>query len=79
MSDHLLMECENKGDYMECSVTRLAIAKAEFTAWENSNMCVEPPHGCSVCSLCKDVVADDGWKAHLVNECPANERTSTDQ
>ena len=73
MADHLLEECEFKGEYMRHS-TGLAVKKTEMEEYDNLDKC---PEGTMYCPLCKKQVADtdEEWRKHLFYMCPKNTRS----
>jgi len=78
LPEHLLDECEHKGQYVSCDTTALAIKAIEFDEWKTSPQCVRAPANCMYCPLCLTAVedSDDAWRQHLFKACPKNTRRS---
>lgn len=73
MADHLLEECEYKGEYVQHTATGLAVRKTEMAEYDGLEAC---PSGSMYCPLCRKQVADtdDAWRDHLFAKCTKNTR-----
>jgi centrosomal protein CEP104 len=77
MADHLLEECEHKGEFRSCETTGLAVRISTYSDWKNSPQCIKCPPERMYCPLCLTTVADtdDAWKQHLFYDCAKNTRS----
>ncbi|KAF5301114.1 hypothetical protein FQR65_LT08944 [Abscondita terminalis] len=68
--EHLLMECEQKEFYVQCSRCTEAIKLDSFD--KHSSTCKEITEACSRCPLCHADIDDEenNWKTHLMGEKP---------
>lgn len=81
LSEHLLTECEKKGEYAPCPNCSAAIRAKELDAHLAARTCRPAPDPAvgARCPLCAaDIAADkDGWSRHLLTEgCARNPRTN---
>lgn len=81
LQEHMLDECEHKGDYEPCPTCGDAVPAADLEAHVAANTCkpMPDPSVSQRCPLCKgDIGPDkDGWLQHLLDQgCPANNRSS---
>ncbi|CAM9344575.1 unnamed protein product, partial [Phaeothamnion confervicola] len=80
LTEHLLDECPQRAQYVQCPVSGMAVRRADMAGWTASKSCRPPgPAGPgSACPLCfNDVAAaadEDSWKSHLMESCPRNPR-----
>eukprot|EP00794_Sanderia_malayensis_P015317 gene15317-16894_t len=76
LNDHLLSECDKKGDYKKCPRCQEAILKSEIDEHMKAKTCpaTRGDKALNRCPLCKEKVlqGDEGWKKHLMNICKAN-------
>jgi centrosomal protein CEP104 len=83
LQEHLLDECEKKGDFAACKVCGDAIEVSKMAAHTTEKACKPAPKANSTkqrCPLCKnDAVAAGkaGWLKHLFDDgCTGNPRNS---
>ncbi|KRT82830.1 hypothetical protein AMK59_3059 [Oryctes borbonicus] len=74
--EHLLMECEQREQYTQCSQCTEAVKLDEYEC--HSDKCTELTEGCNRCPLCHANIEDEenSWKIHLMGEkaCTKNNR-----
>ncbi|CAH1181270.1 unnamed protein product [Phyllotreta striolata] len=74
--EHLLMECDKRGEYSQCSGCSEAYKACEKQA--HGDTCKELSENCNRCPLCHEnlTVDEDCWRVHLMgdNPCPKNAR-----
>jgi hypothetical protein len=82
LTEHLLEECDARGEYAPCAVCGDAVLAAEMQAHTAAAACraAPDPTTASRCALCHADIAPDkeGWLAHLLDApgCPCNPRTN---
>ncbi|XP_017773624.1 PREDICTED: centrosomal protein of 104 kDa isoform X2 [Nicrophorus vespilloides] len=77
LTDHLLMECENRDFYTQCSSCTEAVKVVELQI--HALHCSEIAEGCNRCPLCHDNLEDEEfvWKHHLMGDKPCAKSTRT--
>jgi hypothetical protein len=80
-SEHLLEECERKGEYEPCPNCAAAVRSQELDAHVKARACKPNPDPAAHprCPLCQADIGDDkdGWTHHLLGAgCPRNPRTN---
>lgn len=75
LTEHLLMECENRDNYSQCSQCSEAINESERK--QHRSECRIILEGCNRCPLCHDNLEDEEicWKKHLMGEKPCIKNT----
>ncbi|KAK3104885.1 hypothetical protein FSP39_012411 [Pinctada imbricata] len=77
-TEHLLTECEAKGNYAKCPRCSEAIPKSEFDEHVAIKSCNPSKQGTNHCPLCHQNIGsgEDGWKNHLMGRdgCKQNPR-----
>lgn len=81
LNDHLLRECEHRGNHRACPRCHEAIAVALWDKHVKRNACLvhKPESDANRCPLCHNDVypGENGWRVHLLRDlCPNNSRTS---
>ncbi|KAH9254664.1 hypothetical protein BASA81_007431 [Batrachochytrium salamandrivorans] len=81
LNDHLLKECEHRGNHRACPRCHEAIAVALWDKHVKRNACLvhKPESDANRCPLCHNDVypGEAGWRVHLLRDlCPNNSRTS---
>jgi len=75
---HLLTECSDKDDYIECKQCHEAVLKTKLEAHEAEGFCRPIKPNTMRCSLCHMDITPrsiEMWRNHiLVDQCPNNER-----
>ncbi|KAL2103264.1 hypothetical protein ACEWY4_000132 [Coilia grayii] len=80
LTDHLLMECESKGVFMQCARCTEAVHKDQLGDHAQSPTCKPPVSGrkCNHCPLCHHNFppGEEAWKLHLMGRdgCTQNSR-----
>ncbi|XP_033763312.1 centrosomal protein of 104 kDa-like isoform X1 [Pecten maximus] len=77
-TDHLLTECEAKGNYARCPQCTEAIPKSEYAQHIADKSCKASEPDKNHCPLCHQNIyaGEDGWKKHLMGKdgCKQNPR-----
>ncbi|XP_069110819.1 centrosomal protein of 104 kDa-like isoform X1 [Argopecten irradians] len=77
-TDHLLTECEAKGNYAKCPQCSEAIPKSEYAQHIADKSCKASEPDKNHCPLCHQNISagEDGWKKHLMGKdgCKQNPR-----
>ncbi|KAK5648675.1 hypothetical protein RI129_003567 [Pyrocoelia pectoralis] len=75
LSEHLLVECEQKELYVQCSQCTEAIKINDFD--KHSPSCIELSEGHNRCPLCHSNIEDEesSWKIHLMGDKPCLKNT----
>ncbi|XP_025832846.1 centrosomal protein of 104 kDa [Agrilus planipennis] len=76
LCEHLIMDCEQREHYTQCSQCTEAVKVANFET--HSKECSELTEACNRCPLCHANLEDQEeiWRKHLMgdNPCPMNKR-----
>ncbi|XP_022908235.1 centrosomal protein of 104 kDa [Onthophagus taurus] len=75
LTEHLLMECEQKEQYTQCSQCTEAVRLDEYNS--HSDECLELVEGCNRCPLCHGNMEDEenSWRNHLMGDKPCSKNT----
>ncbi|XP_031343971.1 centrosomal protein of 104 kDa isoform X2 [Photinus pyralis] len=75
LSEHLIMECEQKELYTQCSQCTEAVKLSDFE--KHSPSCIELAEGHNRCPLCHGNIEDEEstWKTHLMGDKPCLKNT----